>query len=123
MDSILPNSQAEAKESHFIDSHADLQAKLEALFPAEFKEISLASYSSRGKRSLTLLANKDPQHSIQSRSEWLSFDLNEILFVARIELIVQSFESYDNFELSFTDSFSGEVRNYYISPENGQLSA
>lgn len=121
----MANDQASSKVKSAgqpaTESHAELLAKIESLFPAEFHEINPTSFSSRSKRITTLLANKDPQHAIQSRSEWLSFDLLEIQFLVRVELIVDGFNSYDNFEFSYVDSFGGETRYAYRLFGNSEL--
>ena len=95
---VLPNLE--------IPTLSEFEQMLSGVAAPTFKEFGIESFENRSKKHVRLVGNRDTNKSLASKSEWLSYDLNEISYISSIRLSVEGLTNGDEFKLSYVDSFS-----------------
>ena len=97
-----------------------LQKGLENLNSANFHEIGIDHHSTKSKRSLQLLGNKDVAKAVTSRREWFGYEFKELIYLSSVEVSTEGFGDYDEFELSYVDSFTKIEKLLYAKAVEGK---
>jgi hypothetical protein len=96
----LPPIPAEIN-SEAIDKAAD------SAMPPD-REIDASFFSHKSRKSTRLVGSTSTEDTMRARREWLSFDLNEPVYVTSIRVLASGYEEYHEMELSFIDALSGQ---------------
>ncbi len=75
------------------------------------REIDISFFSHKSRKSTRLIGNKSDEASIRARRDWLSFDLNETIYITSIKVFSQDYNEYHEMEISFIDALSGKRIN------------
>jgi len=107
-------------EQKSIDAGA-LQKVLENLTSVTFHEIGIDHHSTKSKRSLQLLGNKDTAKAITSRREWFGYEFKELIYLSSVEVSTEGFGEFDEFDLSYVDSFTKIEKLLYAKAVEGKV--
>lgn len=66
-------------------------------------------FSHRTRKSTQLIGNTNDNSSIKARREWLSYDLNEPVFITSVTVYASGYELYHEMEISYVDNFTGST--------------
>lgn len=72
------------------------------------REIDISFFSHKSRKSTRLIGNRTDQGTMRARREWLSFDLNEPIYVTSIKIAASGYDDYHEMELSLIDALSGD---------------
>ncbi|MEQ1520556.1 MAG: hypothetical protein ABL936_04720 [Aestuariivirga sp.] len=100
---------------------SELEKTLESLSSATFHEIGIDYHSTKGKRSLQLLGNKDATKAINSRHDWFGYEFKELIYLSSVEASTDGFGEYDDFELSYIDAITGVEKLDYARTLDGKV--
>jgi hypothetical protein len=93
--------------------------RLDSIPLPELIEITIDYFDNRTRKHVQLIGNKDPEKALTSKRDWIGYELKEISFISFVAVRCVGFSENDEFELSFKDSFSKQVKSVYAKPING----
>ncbi len=95
--------------------------KIDLIPLPELTEITIDYFENRTKKHVQLIGNKDSQRALTSKRDWIGYELKEISFISFVTVRCTGFSESDEFELSFKDSFSQQVKSVYAKPLNSEF--
>ncbi|OHV76671.1 hypothetical protein [Rhizobium sp. LCM 4573] len=100
-----------------IDSDA-LQSLKASQMPKP-KEIDIAFFSHKLRKSTRLVGNKLEQNFLKARRDWMEFSFVELIYITDITVYASGYENYHEIELSYIDFLSSNTSVKYAKYKDG----
>lgn len=106
----MDNRNPNARPLGQLPSELDLQpiaAATDAPLPPD-RDIDISYFSHKSRKSTRLIGAADEDDAMRGRREWLSFDLNEPIYLTSIKVFATGYDEHHEMELSVVDALSGD---------------